>query len=350
MKETMYKPVKGMIVSYKNPCEELLFNEMNARWKGIRLLERGVDTAAFSVENYPAIVTETCDRPPVFLLHLHPFHIMGEITGSFQDQEVISEMFRQLEPYMEKQLPYICQCRIVGKKDFSYQTAEFAQWFLSHVEQKGYSIDPQAARHVISLTLFENHAYLGVSLLEDNISSRAGGVLFFSKTDDLICRAEFKLEEAFQVFQPRLPSTENRPVQALDLGASPGGWTHFLVRRGICVDAVDPAQMDAAVIKNPLVRHYPMTAQAFAKAYPEKKYDIILDDMKMDTNETVDIVVEMSRQLRSGGFAILTLKLPKKQIQKRINVAQKVLKDHFQQVKMKQLYYNRSEVTVFAVK
>ena len=129
--------------------------------------------------------------------------------------------------------------------------------------------------------------------------------------------------------------------------AAPGGWTHFLSRLGVCVDAVDPANLEDEVRKAKNVKHYKMLAQEFAEKYKEKRYDIIVNDMKMDTNESIDILCEMSRQLKPDGCCVLTLKLPKSNIQKRINVARQVLARRFETVQIRQLYFNRSEVTAF---
>ena len=43
----------------------------------------------------------------------------------------------------------------------------------------------------------------------------------------------------------------------------------------------------------------------------------------------------------------MTLKLPKEGVQKRINVVRKVLGERFGTVRIRQLYYNRSEATVY---
>lgn len=90
-----------------------------------------------------------------------------------------------------------------------------------------------------------------------------------------------------------------------------------------------------------------MTAQEFARSREEDTYDLIVNDMKMDTNQSLDILCEMSRLLKKDGECLMTLKLPKQGVQKRINVAGKVLGERFETVRIRQLYYNRSEVTAY---
>ena len=159
----------------------------------------------------------------------------------------------------------------------------------------------------------------------------------------MICRAEFKIEEAFEVFGIQV----REGMKALDLGAAPGGWTHYLNKKGIRVDAVDPAALDDALLEQPNVRHYRMTAQEFARIHGEDTYDLIVNDMKMDNNQSMDILCEMSRLLEKNGECLMTLKLPKEGVQKRINVVRKVLGERFGTVRIRQLYYNRSEATVY---
>ena len=69
--------------------------------------------------------------------------------------------------------------------------------------------------------------------------------------------------------------------------------------------------------------------------------------MRMDTNQSIDILCEMSRLLKEDGSCLMTLKLSGQGMQKRIKVARKVLGGRFEAVRIRQLYYNRSEVTVY---
>jgi 23S rRNA (cytidine2498-2'-O)-methyltransferase len=73
-----------------------------------------------------------------------------------------------------------------------------------------------------------------------------------------------KLEEAL-----RWLDDEPTPGDlCVDLGAAPGGWTHALVKRGARVVAVDRAELDPALEKNPLVTH--VKKDAFAWIPDEK--------------------------------------------------------------------------------
>lgn len=342
--DSIYQPVEGCIVSYKPFYEPLLFNELNARCKGIKLSNRADSSAVFLVEDYVAVLEELEKDAFVFLQHIHPYQKSHPIEGNDADMTVYAAMLEELLPYLMPEDRLTCQCRIDTGIPFSYSNQDLTKCMSEQLITKGFCVEPAAADTVVSLTVYKDVAYLGISRLEHNVSDWTGGIRFFSKADGVICRAEFKIEEAFQVFG----ITVEEGMTALDLGAAPGGWTHFLSRQGVSVDAVDPANLEPEVKKAKNVKHYKMLAQEFAEKYKEKRYDIIVNDMKMDTNESIDILCEMSRQLKPEGCCILTLKLPKSNIQKRINVARQVLAKRFETVQVRQLYFNRSEVTVFA--
>ncbi len=343
MDRTVYSGAEGFVVNYKTPWEPLLFNELQGRLKGPKLLERGNDAAAFSLSGFEAVAEEIHREDFVFLQHIHPYMFMGEIKGEASDFPIFLNMLEKAAGYVDKEDVVVCQCRIVAKRMLSYTNGELTSELSAFLEREEYKVSAQKADTVVSLTVFDRFAYMGVSRAEDNVSRRAGGVLFYSESEDMICRAEFKIEEAFEVFGIQV----REGMKALDLGAAPGGWTHYLNKKGIRVDAVDPAALDDALLEQPNVRHYRMTAQEFARIHGEDTYDLIVNDMKMDTNQSMDILCEMSRLLEKNGECLMTLKLPKEGVQKRINVVRKVLGERFGTVRIRQLYYNRSEATVY---
>lgn len=344
MNRESYKNASGFIVNYKPLSEPLLFNELHGRCSGLELRDRGEGCAVFATDDYGYIVNELHREDFVFMQHIHPFMQKSQVKGDVSDFSQFTGMLEKMIPYLEKEDIPICQCRIATERTLGYKNGELTDMMTSFLEERGYSVSVQQADTAISLTVFDQCAYMGISCIKDNVSRRTGGVLFFSRTEDMVCRAEFKIEEAFQIFD--IKAAEG--MKALDLGAAPGGWTHYLSRRGIRVDAVDPAVLENAVVEDSHVRHYGMTAQEFAERYGEKEeYDIIVNDMKMDTKQSMDILCGMLGCLKKDGVCLMTLKLPKQGIQKRINGAGKILRNHFETVRIKQLYYNRSEVTVF---
>lgn len=344
MNKEKYTNALGCVVTYKPFYENMLFNELHQRCNGLKLLQRGEGSSAFTVLDYNQIVSEISKTDFIFLQHIHPFMCKCELTGSVSDFTEFLKMVELMQQYFTYDDKIVCQCRIVAERFMNYSNGELNNLLSSFIEKNNYSLSVEDADTVLSLTVFDGFAYMGASRLTDNVSNRAGGTLFYTKTDNVICRAEFKIEEAFKIFDINVTDG----MRALDLGAAPGGWSHYLSLRGISVDAVDPANLDAAVLKQPNVKHYKMLAQQFMENNVGEVYDIIVNDMKMDTNESIDIICSMLNNLKKNGICLMTLKLPKKGCQKRINIAQKVLGSKFEIIRIKQLYYNRSEVTLFA--
>ena len=343
MKNEGYLLAKGCIVSYKPIYEALLFNELNESCTNIKLLERGRGSAAFTLDNYNQLLQFQHSRGYIFLQHVHPYQCKIKISKSRTDLDLFLKELAQILENVEKNDHLVAQCRIACDEKVDYSNKELTDLFAEKLRLQGFIIEPETATVAISLTILKDHAFLGVSELKENLSSWTGGVLFFSREDSVICRAENKLEEAVNYFEVPLYNKQ----KVLDLGAAPGGWTNFLSKRGMFVDAVDPAALDSRVLTNKTVTYYSMTALEFNRSNLGKEYDLIVNDMKMDTNESIDILCEMSQWIKKDGAAILTLKLPKHEIQKRIQIARNVLGRRFAYIRIHQLYYNRSEVTVF---
>src|SRR5690606_37614245 len=70
-------------------------------------------------------------------------------------------------------------------------------------------------------------------------------------------RSTLKLEEAWHQFIPREQWEQrlNDDMTGVDLGASPGGWTYQLVRRGMLVTAIDNGPMAESLMDTGLVQH-----------------------------------------------------------------------------------------------
>lgn len=344
--DSIYEQMKGFVVSYKLGSEPLLFNELQALNIKSKLQDRGTNCAVFHNDSMKDFMNEIREENLIFAGHIHPYASIGDLAGEASDWTIIESLCLQLEKYLDKNNAYVCQCRISSDTQYPYGNQELVNFVSEYYKTREYMVNPQEATIAISMTIVNQKAYLGLSPLQDNMSSWTGGILFYSKNGEFVSRAEFKLEEAVEVFQIDLSKVRN----SIDLGAAPGGWTYYLSKNHIAVDAVDPANLSELVTIEDNVTHYKMTAQEFLRTYPENRYDLIVNDMKMDSRESVDIICFMSEQLKEGGLCVLTLKLPEKEVTKRIKSAKLVLGKYFKEIKVRQLYYNRSEVTVFARK
>lgn len=88
-------------------------------------------------------------------------------------------------------------------------------------------------------------------------------------------RAYLKLWEALTLLEKR----PNAGDTALDLGASPGGWTYVMQSLGACVTAVDKAELDPNIAKLPRVQFLKQSAFALDPTALDQTYDWVLSDV-----------------------------------------------------------------------
>lgn len=163
-------------------------------------------------------------------------------------------------------------------------------------------------------------------------------------------RSTLKLEEAWHVLLGEDTDAWPRPGQrAVDLGAAPGGWTWQLIQRGCKVTAVDNGPMDATVMNEGPVTH--LREDAFAYKPP-----VAVDWMVCDVVDQPAKVASLVERWLIRGWCrqtIFNLKLPMK---KRFQEVEGILArlagsledaDIPFQIKARQLYHDREEVTVW---
>jgi len=146
-------------------------------------------------------------------------------------------------------------------------------------------------------------------------------------------------------------------MNAVDLGAAPGGWTWQLVKRGVRVTAVDNGPMKGVLAHHPLVQH-PLVQhlrQDGFKYAPRKAVDWMVCDMVEKPSRVAALIAAWF----IAGWckhSIFNLKLPMKQrvatLASVLGGIRKQLDDEGIHYRMlaKQLYHDREEVTVFLTK
>jgi 23S rRNA (cytidine2498-2'-O)-methyltransferase len=165
-------------------------------------------------------------------------------------------------------------------------------------------------------------------------------------------RSTLKLEEAFLVL---LDDDERarwlKPgMTAVDLGAAPGGWTFQLVRRSIRTIAIDNGPIDATLMDSGLVEH--RRTDGF-RYLPPRAVDWLVCDMVEQPRRIATLVADWLAQRRCRR-AIFNLKLPMKKRYDEVQLCFAILRDAVAAVngsidlRAKQLYHDREEITVFA--
>lgn len=187
-------------------------------------------------------------------------------------------------------------------------------------------------------------AHVGISWPE-NSAPWPMGILRLSMPRAAPSRSTLKLAEAIKVFQlePRLQEGQT----AVDLGASPGGWSWQLAERGIHVSAVDNGPMDKALIAAGMVEHLREDGFHFR---PKRPVQWLVCDM---IEQPARIAKLMADWLAEGHAqeAVFNLKLPMKRRHEELARCRELIQTRLAAARLdfelsfRQLYHDREEVT-----
>jgi 23S rRNA (cytidine2498-2'-O)-methyltransferase len=166
-------------------------------------------------------------------------------------------------------------------------------------------------------------------------------------------RSTLKLDEAFLHFIPRDEWHERLTsgMNAVDLGAAPGGWTYQLVRRGMMVTSIDNGPMAQSLMDTGQVKH--RTMDGFKYVPMKQNVHWLVCDMIEKPQRVAKL---MAHWLLNGYCkeAIFNLKLPMKGRYQQVTNDLQSIKDAFNEHNVKyelyakHLYFDREEVTVHA--
>lgn len=283
--------------------------------------------------------------PPVFVRHICSVLWEQPLRDSGSDLETIVGYSSMLSQCLNKTKTFSVQTRILdGIQQRGFSRFDLNSKLADALIATGFQLDIKKPQQVVSIVISAKTAYIGVSFADENLSDWAGGERRLARSENRISRAEFKLEEALEVFDISLPDDG----LGLDLGAAPGGWTRVLRRHGLRVVAVDPAKLDPRLAEDPSVDHRQETTQTFLPT--DMKFDIIVNDMRMDARDSSKLMCDAAGNLLASGVGIITLKLPEHGQIAIIKKAAEILGRSYTIVRIKQLFHNRSEVTVYLKK
>ena len=281
-------------------------------------------------------------NPPIFVRHICPVQTILSLADGVDS--VVETAVLTFTHLLEPDWPFSVQTRVLG--DLKIKPFDINKPLSQKLtEASGTPLDVRQPFQILSVVLAGESAYLGLSLAVNNLSDWAGGVRRFAREKEQISRAEFKLLEALEIFKIELPPRG----RALDLGAAPGGWTRVLRQKEQYVTAVDPAWLHPSLQKDKGVRHLRLTAEEYLADYPDT-YDVIVNDMRLDARDSARLMGEYGRYLYPHGLALITLKLPEKRYDSALDHALNILRQHFTVAGARQLFHNRSEVTVYLKK
>jgi 23S rRNA (cytidine2498-2'-O)-methyltransferase len=225
--------------------------------------------------------------------------------------------------------------------------ATLARQLAPHLERAlrkaGVAIDDAASGERLHVFFVGGRAcYVGVSAVA-NSAPWPMGIPRLRMPSGAPSRSTLKLAEAFMQF------TAGRDFEpglaAVDLGASPGGWTFQLVRRGFHVIAVDNGPMDAALLDTGQVKHRRTDGFHFEPADP-------VQWMVCDMVESPSRIARLVSDWISKGWCrecIFNLKLPMKRRWEEVQRCRAIIDESLggggYYLRLKQLYHDREEVT-----
>lgn len=150
-------------------------------------------------------------------------------------------------------------------------------------------------------------------------------------------RAYLKLWEALTL----LGNPPKKGDQALDLGASPGGWTYVMQSQGCLVTAVDKADLNSKIASLPGVTCLKQSAFAMEPDASELTYDWVLSDIACYPERAYTLVNKWIASKKAKQL-IVTIKLQG-------DIDLKMIKQ-FQDIPgsaVRTLFYNKHEATFF---
>jgi 23S rRNA (cytidine2498-2'-O)-methyltransferase len=225
--------------------------------------------------------------------------------------------------------------------------ATLARQLAPHLERalakSGVVLDDDGAEERLHVFLVGGRAcYVGVSAVA-NSAPWPMGIARLRMPSGAPSRSTLKLAEAFAQF---VPGRDFEPgLTAVDLGASPGGWTWQLVKRGFHVVAVDNGPMDAALMDSGQVRH--RRDDGFHYRPPEPVAWMVCDMV-----ESPSRIARLVASWIANGWCsecIFNLKLPMKKRFEEVERCRALIDEALggggYYLRLKQLYHDREEVT-----
>eukprot|EP00002_Diphylleia_rotans_P025795 TRINITY_DN5119_c0_g1_i1.p1 TRINITY_DN5119_c0_g1~~TRINITY_DN5119_c0_g1_i1.p1 ORF type:complete len:346 (-),score=58.85 TRINITY_DN5119_c0_g1_i1:18-1055(-) len=120
-----------------------------------------------------------------------------------------------------------------------------------------------------------------------------------------ICRAASKLEE---IIERDMISIE-KSFKALDIGASPGGWTNILSHHASMVVAVDPADLDPSVLKENVLHVPKKLEECTSELSTHGPFDVVVCDANREPTRFAQWLVLVCPFIQDGGKVVMTLKM-----------------------------------------
>jgi len=176
-------------------------------------------------------------------------------------------------------------------------------------------------------------------------SRYSGGIVPMALPADVVSRAYLKFCEGFHWSGIVFSGGD----VCLDIGASPGGCSQFLLQQGVKVLGVDPGAIHPTVLNHPRFTHIRSRIKE-AKRSLFRGVRWITADMNVAPNYTLDVLEEIMTKTPSVRGILFTLKLTRWELVDKLPMFLDRIRTFsgFSDIRAKQLVFNRQEVTVMA--
>lgn len=290
--------------------------------------------------NISDLATACRETPTIFVRHL-----MREIDfiPASEAQDIDDMVDRAVEAWTALPLrsDLSLQVWLSGETPVPYRPDELRLELATALSDEGIAVERAGQQQILGVAISAEGISLGLNGLAAALIDWPGGRVRLARPKGQVSRSEFKLEELFRVQQPNLP----KGGVAIDLGASPGGWTRILRQYGFTVWAVDPGQLDPRLASASGIHHVKMTAGPFLRM-TDVEADLIVNDMRMDPDLSTRTMLEAAIRLKPGGMMIQTLKVTPHDPVRVVRQALATLGAAYDIEWAGQLQHNRNEVTV----
>jgi 23S rRNA (cytidine2498-2'-O)-methyltransferase len=331
--------VRSVLFSFASDSYRYAVREIREAFPGEHRFERlGAEVARLADTAVPVEeLAAACDEGRIMFVR----HLTREIAGyPLDDLPTESELATTLLEEIQGR-----SVAVQAWIDGAGTGGSYRRLIADALGTRGISAELAGQEIVVSGVAVGKQLLIGVNRLADSLSDWPGGRMRLARGDERVSRSEFKLEEAIATFGLDLPAGG----KALDLGASPGGWTRILRQHGQEVWSVDPGSLDPRLRGDRRIHHEATTAGRFF-ASNRVRFDVVVNDMRMDQLMSARMMLDAAAQLRRGGLAIVTLKGGGKNPLDGARRGIDVLRERYDVLHARQLHHNRNEITVVARK
>lgn len=300
----------------------------------IETLSPGVLLIDRSEGNY-SLAFDLQERTPFFLRHMFPI----SKTVANPSLENVVDTCETVIPNSLSNLKVGVQCRVLAK-DTEYRAHDVKLEIDKIFSERGGNSEMRYPEYIVSI-LIAKQGYIGWSTPQQNLTRWSGGSVHYGVAENGLSRAQHKLEEAVEVLGVDLGSCQS----ALDLGAAPGGWTAFLLAKGVKVTAVDTGELDATLLKQSGLTF--LRQNAFDLRFRPESFDLLTCDMSWNPLRTVHLLAELAPTLNRQGQLIFTVKFMGRSPLRTVRECIETLAGSFTFVRGRHLWHNREELTLY---